>query len=192
MPRYHSRNCDYCGAFYTGAGKKYCNTICFGKANTQDINIRFWSKVNIKSESECWEWTKSKDKYGYGQFAIKGGMTKSPRIAWALTYGDIPNKKCICHNCDNPSCCNPAHLFVGTHQDNAQDRLSKGRQSRLFGISNPACKLSNEQVLTIIKLYETGTVFQRELAIIFGVSRSRIGAIVTMSKKEQGASQGNT
>ena len=183
MPKIYSRICNFCRKFYNGEGKKYCSTMCGGKAKTQDINTRFWSKVKTGNPDECWEWNGHKDKYGYGQIAIKRKMNKSHRIAWLLNFGDIPEDMCVCHHCDNPSCVNPAHLFLGTYKENAEDKVNKKRQSKLFGLSNPACKLNDEQILNIRNLYKTGNFYQRELANIFKVSRSQIGAIVTKKQR---------
>ena len=89
---------------------------------------KFWSKVNKGGADECWPWLKANR---YGQFYIGNGMAKpAHRVAYELTYGDIPAGLLVCHHCDNPPCCNPAHLFVGTVQDNMRDKISKGRHKR--------------------------------------------------------------
>lgn len=91
---------------------------------------RFWSKVNIGNPNECWEWGSSRNKKGYGQFTLydrKSFNVKAHRMAWEVTNGKIPDGLFVCHHCDNPPCCNPAHLFVGTNSDNMKDASSKGR-----------------------------------------------------------------
>ena len=88
---------------------------------------RFWSKVDIKGDNECWEWIRFKDKAGYGQFGYQKKVYYAHRFSYELTFGQIANGLCVCHSCDNPSCCNPKHLWLGTDRDNQKDRHSKGR-----------------------------------------------------------------
>ena len=92
------------------------------------IELRFWEKVTRGDESECWEWTGFRKPEGYGVFLLKKGRyATASRFAWELTHGPIPDGLCICHTCDNPPCCNPAHLWLGTRADNNRDKTEKGR-----------------------------------------------------------------
>ena len=91
------------------------------------LSTRFWDNVEVKQSDECWIWKASCDKRGYGQFNIAKKMKRSHRIAWKLTFGEIPKELYVCHKCDNPPCCNPNHLFLGTQKDNIADMLRKGR-----------------------------------------------------------------
>lgn len=86
---------------------------------------RFWNKV--EKTDGCWLWTASKNRQGYGYFRFDGKMMKAHRMAWLLVHGEIPEGMLVCHTCDNPSCVNPEHLWLGTNQDNQNDMNAKGR-----------------------------------------------------------------
>lgn len=87
---------------------------------------RFWSHV-AKSDG-CWLWTAARGPRGYGIVGIVGSTTRlAHRVSWALTHGPIPAGLHVLHRCDNPPCCNPDHLFLGTHAENMQDMAAKGR-----------------------------------------------------------------
>lgn len=89
---------------------------------------RFWGRVKIGTQHECWPWLAARDRKGYGAFNLTNKITrKSHRIAYALANGLTPDNRFVCHRCDNPPCCNPAHFFLGTAKDNQQDMASKGR-----------------------------------------------------------------
>lgn len=107
---------------------------------------RFWSKVAVKELDECWEWQAGKAGGGYGTFRVHHKMWQAHRVAWALTYGPIPKGLFVCHRCDNPGCCNPYHLFLGTNADNLRDAAKKGRIG----------KLTKDDVLEIRRLLEEG------------------------------------
>jgi hypothetical protein len=98
--------------------------MTMGRRNTP---ADFWLRVDSSSADGCWEWT-GRRVDEYGQFDIFGSSWKAHRFAWMLTNGD-PGDLCVCHSCDNPPCCNPAHLFLGTKQDNAMDMVDKGRHA---------------------------------------------------------------
>lgn len=88
---------------------------------------RLWGRLD-RLESGCWEWTGSRNEDGYGVIQIAGSPTKAHRAAWVLSgRGPIPDGLLVMHACDNPPCCNPAHLRLGTVAENNADRHSKGR-----------------------------------------------------------------
>src|SRR5258708_2027850 len=90
----------------------------------------FWSKVAIGGDNECWIWQTGKDQDGYGAFWWSNRQVKAHRFSWGLFGGSIPDGMYVLHSCDNPSCVNPSHLFLGTTQDNTADRDIKERQVR--------------------------------------------------------------
>lgn len=101
-------------------------------ARHADPDARFWERVDTSAGPEgCWPWTGSTQGKGHGQVyrgpCRKSAPHKAHRVAWELTHGPIPAGLFVCHHCDNPPCCNPAHLYVGTAADNARDMFARGR-----------------------------------------------------------------
>lgn len=97
------------------------------------IADRLWEKIDKSSgQNGCWEWTAYKTRLGYGKIALPGdsGSALSHRIVYELEVGAIPDGFVVMHVCDNPSCCNPAHLRPGTQAENLEDMRSKGRECR--------------------------------------------------------------
>jgi hypothetical protein len=137
----------------------------------------FWMKVDIRHPDECWPWTACTNKLGYGLFRYGNRKQHlSHRLALKFSGVDLPDDKCACHKCDNPSCCNPFHLFVGTNADNAADRHKKGRTKippRPLGSRHPLTKLTEEQVLAMRAF--SGT--HREAGAAFGVTMGAAKAI---------------
>ena len=90
------------------------------------LRDRFWAKVEVRQAGECWLWKGAFDGQRRGHMTVRGRVMKAPRIAWYLTHGDIAQGY-VCHSCDNPSCVNPGHLWLGTCEDNVRDASLKGR-----------------------------------------------------------------
>lgn len=129
-----------------------------------------WKYIEIKGEDECWGWKGYKIKNGYGRITINRKTYLSHRLIYILSYGEIAKGICVCHKCDNPACCNPKHLFLGTHKDNMNDMINKGRQKILKGEKCGKSKLTEENVREIRRLYATGNYIHKELEKIFNIS----------------------
>lgn len=140
---------------------------------------KFFSFVAVKNIDECWEWTGSKDGGGYGIFPnSKFKETKSHRIAWEIEFGEVPDSLWVLHECDNASCVNPYHLFLGTNADNIQDKVKKERQSRLFGERNGMSKMNKEKVQEMRSLYATRNYSYRDLVRLFNISQAQVARII--------------
>ena len=136
---------------------------------------RFWDKVDVRGPDDCWEWTKTKVPGGYGNFWDGEKSEGAHRMAWRLMRGIIPIGMFICHHCDNPSCCNPNHLFIGTQVDNMMDMKLKGR-------SHKNSKLNVKEVVEIRRLFSAGGVTHREIGKMFNISRRHISQVVNRKR----------
>lgn len=162
----------------------------------------FWARVDTSGGPDaCWPIRGCRNGSGYGSATLGGRPLGSHVVAYLITYGSVPPGHDVCHTCDNPPCCNPAHLFTGTRFDNMADCAAKGRNGsqryperrprgdRHFARTNPEKlargekasagkgKLTAEQVREIRRLSSTGTS-QSVLGLRFGVSQTQIGKIV--------------
>lgn len=139
-----------------------------------DAIWRFIDKVDIRENDECWEWKAAKKrKMGYGVFRVGvSGIDRKQvyahRFVWEYVNGPIPVGMYICHKCDNPPCCNPNHLFIGTRADNVKDMVNKGRgRGKIFkGSAHGNSKLSEEQVYAI----RAASGSQTKIAKQYGIS----------------------
>lgn len=138
---------------------------------------RFWLYTDKKGEDDCWNWKARKDIKGYGILNV-AYSTKAHRLSWLIHYGEIPDGMFVCHKCDNTSCVNPNHLFLGTAKDNNLDKIRKGRGNTAKGERNFGAILSEKQVITIRFLYSSGKFSTYFLSDVFQVSRNCISRIV--------------
>lgn len=119
----------------------------------EPLSIRFERKITKGGDAECWNWIGGdRHPFGYGRMSVRSPagrwiMELSHRIAYLLRFGEVPAGMCVLHRCDNPACCNPDHLFLGTHADNIADKVAKGRQQR--GEKAGGVKLTEQQVFDI-------------------------------------------
>jgi hypothetical protein len=138
---------------------------------------RFWSKVaKTESSEDCWIRDAPCDRDGYGYFWHKTKSKRAHRVTWEMTHGEIPADMCVCHTCDNRQCVNPAHLFLGTNEENTQDKMRKGREAR--GETQGNHKLTEADVTAIRERYAQGNITQKELAVEFSTHWTNISNIV--------------
>lgn len=135
----------------------------------------FHSSYKINRETECWEWTKSLSKDGYGQLQIpRYKFWYAHTFSYYLYNGLIPEGLCVCHECDNPKCANPEHLFIGTRADNTRDMVEKGRKAKVpKGEKHWKSKLTETEVLEIYNAPNTYS----ELAETYNVCPATVGFI---------------
>lgn len=152
---------------------------------TQTTTQKFLEKIDVDKTSHCWTWTAQKDKDGYGTMMVninhKQKRMRAHRLSWQLyNHKEVPKGLLVLHHCDNPSCVNPDHLFLGTAKDNTQDMVKKGRKgyNNIGGERHPKARLDNEKVIQIRELYATKKYTQKELGKIFKVGGRQIGYIV--------------
>jgi hypothetical protein len=110
------------------------------------------------------------------RIAFKGRSESAHRVAWELERGPIPEGLLVCHRCDNPSCVNPSHLFLGTQGDNMRDKVAKGRHDTR-GERNARARLTEGQVWEIKSILAAGQLSHREIGALFGVARGAVGDI---------------
>lgn len=135
--------------------------------------------TKVEKTDGCWNWMGCKDQGGYGQITRDRIGYKAHRLSYELHIGPIPDGLWVLHSCYNPWCANPKHLFLGTRQDNIDDKVRKGRQSR--GEKAGPAKLSTANVLEI-KALLLSDVHQQKIANMFGVSDGHISRINTGKK----------
>ncbi len=131
---------------------------------------RFWKMLDVRGPDECWPWTGHANKAGYGTLASRIGgrlyCVQTHRVAYSIHHGGIPDGMCVCHSCDNPSCCNPAHLWLGTPGQNNRDRALKGR--------NHKPRLLTPEQVALARAVSPKIMADGKLAEEFGCSASTV------------------
>ena len=156
--------CEQCGKLcYKKCSKAFCSDQC-----------RFLSYVNVADS--CWIWTGGINRRGYGKFSLFPIKSISAhRASYILFNGEIPEGKCVCHQCDNPRCVKPAHLWIGTTQENTQDMINKGRS--LHGENHLKAKITKEDVLKIRELGSKGMA-QWKIGEMFNLTAGHVNNII--------------
>lgn len=150
---------------------------------------RFDSRVlRTANTLDCWEWQGARDIEGYGRMDFAGVHSmKAHRIAWEIAFGPIPEGMFICHKCDNPPCCNPSHLFIGTPAENLADRDMKGRKpppeshrhiTPLLGELNGRAKITEDQVTEIRQRFLDTKDSISAISRDYGISDVMAGLII--------------
>jgi hypothetical protein len=141
--------------------------------------MSLWASIAIGRPDECWEWQGYVQPNGYGNYYDKadGKKHSAHREAWISVNGEIPDGLCVLHRCDNRKCCNPGHLFLGTHSDNAADKVSKGRQAKGRDTIS-AAKLTEDSVCAI----RTDQRSQQKIADDYGITQSNVSYIKSHKK----------
>lgn len=119
-------------------------------------------ETKFSKDDGCWEWTGVKDSSGYGSFRVDGSMKGAHRVSYMLYKGDVGDN-CVCHKCDNRKCVNPAHLFLGTKQDNSVDMAVKGRHAKQ--------RLTKQDYDDIQTMFKLGCKAEN-IAALFEINRS--------------------
>jgi len=184
--------CEHCGrAFESVRNKrKFCCYKCSDLNRNPPVEQRFWSKVDKRGPvpahrqelGPCWLWTAGgnrrpgSNENGYGAFWLKElrQNISAHRMSWILAHAD-PGEMLVLHKCDNPRCVRPEHLFIGTQQDNIDDKVQKSRQAKGSRIGRT--KVTEEQVREIRRLRRDGLT-QREIGERFGIAQCQVSAIV--------------
>jgi hypothetical protein len=189
VARKPTKPCEHCGNPRPHHARRFCSQACHGAACTTQPAERFWAKV--QKTDACWIWTGSKNEFGYGTFTRRSGESprRAHRFAWELVRSAIPKGLSVLHNCDNPACVNPDHLFLGTHRDNMHDMVQKGRarvggpsqqpntEQRARGQQHGCAKLADTDV-RVIRSERAAGVRVTALMQRFNVSRNTIQRIV--------------
>lgn len=157
-----------------------------GGCKPKPARERFDASYMPEPMSGCWLWLGSpRGANGYGRIVVDGVVNPAHRFSWTLHYGPIPPDKYVLHRCDTPLCVNPDHLFLGTHKDNSDDKVKKGRQARgkrlaraqgnfvRRGELNPHSRLTEKDALAILRDRRP----QRVVAERFGVTQSAVWSI---------------
>lgn len=151
---------------------------CFTPRTQAECLSGFITKIKIL-KSDCWEWTGARQRFGHGMLKFMGKMVLAHRLSKGLSIGrPLAKSEFACHNCDNPWCVNPAHIYIGTHQTNARDRQSRNRTDRTPGEFRGTARLTRAEVLEIRAKFIPRKYSLRKLAVEYGVCFTQIKNII--------------
>ncbi len=155
-----------------------CGCIKWPKGQAYDESLKKRILRNYEEVNGCWNWKKYKNSLGYGIINVKGKIHLAHRISWQIFKGEIPESLLICHTCDNPSCINPNHLWMGTNKENQEDMFKKNRSRHVRGDDHSSSKLDSEKVKKIRSLSKPRYYTAKRLAEEFKVSEVTIHNII--------------
>lgn len=151
----------------------------------QAIATRFWARVDIRADRECWLWRGGVDEGGYGRFHLNGGPAKAHVVSYTLSRGSVPGGSIVRHACDVRNCVNPYHLLHGTSRDNSRDMVERGRT--YSGERHHSAKLTMADARRMRELHAAGQS-EKEIAQTFSVTPSTVRRVVSgRSWREQPA-----
>jgi hypothetical protein len=179
--------CEHCGAIFTPKSSKgstlayfkkrrFCSASCAAKATANRIPVaeRFLRNLpRPRADDACWEWVGARHATGYGALNVDGVVRTAHRLSWEHFNGPIPVGAHVLHRCDNPPCCNPAHLFLGDAKANSADKHAKNRANVQRGEKSGKAKLTEADVLRIRRCTTPAAILAAEL----GVTPQSIGAV---------------
>lgn len=182
--------CARCGlsidlpAWRLARGARYCSRACCDADRKRSVEHRFVKRFNAIFKSDgCWEWPGQRTSGGYGTLR-KGGRDQSTayshRLSYTINIGPIPEGMVVCHRCDNPPCCRPDHLFLGTQAENVADKIAKGRQPR------PQSAIPTPRVNGIAAALLAKDQTQETIATAFGVSVRTVARVAATLKAGNG------
>lgn len=184
---FHGRVCKECRQKYLHfmqkeRSKKNC-PICEVEHHENCLECSTKCKIlnRYKIVNGCWEWQGKINESGYGVLNIRENGKKIDvlvhRESYKLLKENIPNGMCVLHKCDNPSCCNPEHLWIGTNKENTQDCVKKGRFCNGHLRSKASGKLTEDQVIEIREMHKNG-INKKEITEKFGISIHHLNGIL--------------
>lgn len=157
------------------AGRKRQAERRANPAPLKPIAVRFWQRVD--TSGDCWIWTGNHTSRGYGLLPIGRKVVRAHRVSWELHFGPIPKGLHVLHRCDVRACVNPAHLWLGTHMANMDDRNTKHRQAT--GERHGFAKLTESSVRDMRAAHVAGGVTVAALARRFDVSYGTAHHVIT-------------
>ena len=160
-------------------GCKACAAVASGYSRRVPLRDLFRSKVEIRTRGECWPWRGERDRDGYGLIKSGGIRRRATHVAIRLARGEIvPRGREAMHSCDNPCCCNPDHITVGTRKENANDAARKGRLRT--GSTHPNSAIDEKRAASIKRLLRSGHTAERiartigtTIHVVYGIKQGR-------------------
>jgi hypothetical protein len=163
------------GEHFRGEFRRYLRYHHVSPGGLKSLSEHFWDNLKAGGSNECWLWRGPINAWGYGHLIHRGKCHKAHRLSYSLHNGHIPFGLVVRHTCDNPPCCNPDHLLIGTRAENTQDAVERDRLSR--GEMHVGAVLSEDAVIEIRRLRTAGAKGV-DLAHMFGVSEGTISDVV--------------